>query len=428
MSDWETSALYGKQIPVFCTSLLVLLAIVSAARGFVLLIGSSGKPVDLRSRSEEVTGLLNGSAAENYRDRKRLHEDLSRVPENSLQAASIAEQLLEVRKRGRIPTSGGYPPTSFLSLILLCWPAWPGVRVYFAAWQLLSIAAIIWSLFFLSKDLSRLNRTLLAASVLSVNAIGNTLIIGQLGIVCTAALFVTLICLERGQDLRAASLLAFALVKPIISGPFLFILVTTRHWRALALMCSLIVLSSGIYVQLMNSGTDLIWRTIEHLEKASIRASERGFSGVSVLVDFGMSREVALVTAASAGAALLGLTIFILKDTPLLLQFSLLGFIARYATSHDTYDNVLMIYLLVSLFLAAHRSGGNRLLTVSFWATAVMLWLPRRAYQIGSLLTGFQTLIWTASLAILIREVLANPELLRIPGNSNDPDSLPEKI
>lgn len=128
------------------------------------------------------------------------------------------------------PHPPGYPPASYV----LLWPflGWLDFEPARWLWAVTSVVALAWLVHLVVREsgaTTRLEGVFVALLALSMNATGVTIGNGQLALHILPALLCALLLLhqDRGQwhiRLLAVVLLLFALVKPTVSAPFLWML------------------------------------------------------------------------------------------------------------------------------------------------------------------------------------------------------------
>jgi hypothetical protein len=132
------------------------------------------------------------------------------------------------------PDTAGYPPWSFFLGIFLYFPAWPAVRIYFAAINVAAGAFMLAFGFRIGLRHGRLSAITLALCCTGLRAASTTLGLGQYGIVIVAMLMASSWLLEGNHGLSAGVVLGLAAAKPSISALFGLPFLAQRQWNAIA--------------------------------------------------------------------------------------------------------------------------------------------------------------------------------------------------
>ena len=379
---------WARLLPV-ATVVLVAVAAAYLTKGFTYLI-LTPRPSDLNQRWEEIQWLFAGE------DPWRGH-----------------------------PRRAPYPPFAYPTLLPLVWPPYPVVRAYFAAANVAALAVIVAWAVSVARTTGRAVRgeaAFLAASVLAVSSTCTTLGIGQLGVIVTALLAGTFLLQQRDRPTWAGLLFGMALVKPTISGLFVLPLLCKGGLRPVVVAAAYVLAGSAVVLARAHESPVAflhIWR-----EMADRNILAQGTGGLIDLVTAATGLAVrpvmtalgAIFTAATVLAAVAARR----RPMPVLLALAAVG--DRLWSYHTSYDNVMLVFLLVPLAVAAVRTG-DRGLTAAFAAVAVSLWLPAKATE-RQWAQLVQVLVWVAA-AIVLATSAAAAAALSPPLTAGSPDPSP---
>jgi hypothetical protein len=311
-----------------------------------------------------------------------------------------------------------YPPATYLMLWpLLGWMSLSAARWFWAASSILALAAIILLTVRISGAETIRERIFVALLLLSINGTGVTIGSGQLILHLLPALLASVLMLEReqetlGADLIAAALLTWALIKPSVAAPFLWVLLfSSGRWRPALLvlvMYAVLTLAAAAFQK-----EDLL--ALLKLCLAHATAATTQFPGTrnihALLVAFGLEKWMAL----SSGVifAALGAWTYRYRGADRWVLIGVAALVARMWTYHRSYDDVLILLPELALFRIAKRNSPPSQRSIAeglLVLSAVAMLCPARfldrlewawAWEWIWLFAGAQTILWLSILAYL---------------------------
>lgn len=293
--------------------------------------------------------------------------------------------------------TGSQPPWGYPTGVLFTWPPVEYVRPYFAVINALALAALLWWVHRSSRDLPPPERWLLVGAVGAFGGSCTATEVGQISIIVTALLAVALVTEERGVSWLTGLLVAVALIKPTMSGPFAVALLVTGRWRAAATAAAYGVLASALAWQV--TGTPP-WVMLGQLAKGAGGFSNEGTFGLNhVLQQLGIApalrNPIAAALVSGPGLALMWWT---RRSLPM--TFAVAALWGRLWTYHKSYDDVMLAFVLVPLGVAALRRGGVSSALVAFAVMGLLEWLPGRVLAMEPVQIA-QLVVWPCALAVL---------------------------
>lgn len=383
--------------------LLSALAIAYWAKGFVYLtVGRHGEgAIDMRLRWIEQQYVLN---RQNPGDVFFASYGLGLTDRSLARGRSGA-----IIKSLGPPGPQGYPPWAFFSGYLLFWLPWSANRIYFAFIQLLCLVWLIRWAYLEARILGQREAALAAAGVAAMAAICTTLGTGQYGILVIGLLGAVLQLETTDRRYTAGLLLGIACLKPSIAGPFLLPFLVKGRWKEIVAAAGYIVAASAvIWWVVRTSPFEMLDQAIvSHRMGAAIAQS--GYGPLTIAAWLGMPPQLA--TPLVAGAALSGAlaVLFAFRHRPLLDMFAVCAVCGRFWTYHQTYDNLVLVFLLVAL---ARRLLQSERWSAMLWlaAVGVSLWTPAKITdQLWFQL--FQSIVWIGGLAVLLMAAQASANI-----------------
>jgi len=317
-----------------------------------------------------------------------------------------------------IEKTGVYPPASYL----LLWPfvGWLNSTHARWLWALTSVLALAWLIdLFLreSHAQTRLEKAFIILIPLATYGAGACIGNGQLILHVLPCLGASLLFLAKAQgrwkdDLLASSLFVAALVKPIVTAPFFWILLFRpgRIRPAVLVVCGYITITlisgsfqdSGI-VALMQ---DWLARSREELMHNAILYSHGNLH--SLLATFGLERWTPVSSLIALAAS--GIYMYFHKKADIWLLIGVAGCVSKFYTYHGWYDDAILALPMVCLFrmskedvLGSTYCGYAGFLLVL--SLAVMI-APGGTYLVpppwNMVFVGIQSLVWLTILAFLL--------------------------
>jgi hypothetical protein len=289
------------------------------------------------------------------------------------------------------------PPWGYPFGLVLTWPEWPAVRVYFAVLNALALALLLFWIYRYARGAPREIRLLLMVSVLAFGGACTATEVGQVSIIVTALLAGALLCDEHDHPYLCGLLVALALIKPTMSAPFAIALVMTGRYRAALTTAAYAVAAVGFTWWV--TGASPI-HMLDQLAAGAARYVRDGTYGVMDLLaamDVAASTQVLITPLIVAVPGVL-LTLLVRRSLPL--AFAVAAVWGRLWTYHKTYDDVMLALLLVPIGLIAF-TGKSRASLVAFWLLAVLLWLPGRVV-VFERVQMLQLIAWPLALGLLM--------------------------
>lgn len=313
--------------------------------------------------------------------------------------------------------NAAYPPASYA----LLWPlvGWGTLRGAMLVWAF-TAAACLAVLVRISVTASgaetRLERTLIALVPLAMYATGATIGNGQIAIHVTALTAAALVCLHPEGWLTSRGLLAAlfflgALVKPVLSAPFFWIVlfVPGTLWPAILVLLGYALVT--FFSASFQSGS-LVSLFSEWLRRGVAMGAGRGESNLHIWMStLGFERWI--LPASLVVLGLLGFWVARNRRGDVWVLAGVTAIAARFWAYHRWYDDLLLLLPMVALFRLAKTSprGETRgpwagvlfaLTLASTLAPGGLYLLParwRQAYLLS------QTAIWASALVFLVSVV-----------------------
>ena len=309
-----------------------------------------------------------------------------------------------------------YPPASYA----IFWPflGWLDLTQARFLWTITVVAALAWLIVLLireSKANSLTERFLVALLLLSMNGTGVTIGNGQLGIHILAALVPALLLIQRketdGRDALPAEILVaflvlFALAKPTITVPFLWIIFFAPHGKRILFVtftAYLAITLLALSFQEQSAAAVLeSW-----FRRASTVATERGYGNLHAFLS-SIHMDSWMAPASLAVFGLLGIWMHFHRDVDLWILIGITALVARFWTYHRYYDDLLIILPMISLFRITKSSGagnvqgifaGLLLSIISFFNLARLYNISKLRFE---LITSANVILWILTMAFLL--------------------------
>jgi len=297
------------------------------------------------------------------------------------------------------PPAPGYPPWAYFTGLLLVSAPWPAAYWWYL---LVSVASALTLSLWIWKDAANLPgtfRLLLIGAVLAAASLRTTLRFGQYGLIVSASLAAALLAMRDKRSIWAGILFAIAMTKPTMAAPFLLIPLVRRDWKAIVVATGYLI--GGSLFVWAYTGTDPV-----SMLKSMVAATNdvwlvTGANPIRWLRDAGMNVQMAVKLCAviGIGAALVLMHRF--RDAPLDVLFAIAAVVSRFWTYHKSYDDVILIFVLVPVARAAferHRAA----LWLVLMLLGVSLWVPSRLEKTNVVFHAFQCATWIGSLVVLL--------------------------
>lgn len=310
--------------------------------------------------------------------------------------------------------SATYPPASYA----LLWPlvGWATLGATMLVWTVTAaacLAALVRISVTASGAQTRPERALIALVPLAMYATGATIGNGQITIHVMALTAATLVCLKpEGRSISRGRLAALfflgALVKPVLSAPFYWIVlfVPGNLWPA-----ALVVLGyAGVTVIAASfQGGGLMSLLSEWLARGVAMGATAGESNLHIWLSR-LGFAWGILPASLLILGMLGAWVYRHRRGDLWILAGVTASVARFWAYHRWYDDLLLLFPLVALFRIAKTSRQDS--TTGTWAGFLFAFtlastlapgglylLPdpwRQAYLLS------QTVVWSGALVFLI--------------------------
>lgn len=292
----------------------------------------------------------------------------------------------------------GYPFGEFLT-----WPPWPVVRVYFAALNAFALALLLWWAYREPRDVETPVRLLLMASVFAFGGSCTATGVGQVSIIATVLLAGALWCDRIERPWWCGLLVGLALIKPTISAPFAVALLLTRRFEAAAAAAAYGIAASG--VTWLVTGANPVQMLRQMMEAAALYAGDGTIGLNNVLIALGASPAgVALMPLV---VALPAMALIALTRSSLPMAFAIAAVWGRLWTYHKSYDDVMLVFLLIPLGVLALGRAQSRAAAIAFFAIGVLAWIPGRILALPEIQI-LQLAVWPIALLVLLRLAAAD--------------------
>lgn len=307
-----------------------------------------------------------------------------------------------------------YPPASYV----LLWPflGWLDLTPARWLWALTSVAALGWLVHLAvqqSGARSGLECVFAVLLPLCMNATGVTIGNGQLALHVLPALLCALLLLHqnRGQwhtRLLAVGLLLFALLKPTLSAPFLWIVLFAGGGLTTLALVALGYLGLTLFaVSFQEFSLAVLAR--QWLGSATLVAAEGGYANLqTLLANAGLQEWILWASLLVLGA--LGVWVYHHREGDFWILLGVTAIVTRLSTYHRVYDDTLILLPMVALLRIAKRespSEGTSIAAALLLGTTVLAMLaPARLEHFqwpwSLMFTGGHALVWLAVLGFLL--------------------------
>jgi hypothetical protein len=293
--------------------------------------------------------------------------------------------------------TGSQPPWAYVFGVLLTWPEWPDVRAYFALINVIALALLMWWAWHLPRDATADTRLLLMAAVGAFGGACTATEVGQVSIVVTALLAGALWSDRAGRPYLSGLLVALAMIKPTIAAPFAAALLLTARYRATIAAAAYGALASAIAWVVTGVAP---WEMLRQMAAASATFINDGTIGlVDIASLLGMSPEATVVLPLIVAVPGLALMARVRPSLPL--AFAVASIWGRLWTYHKSYDDVMLVFVLVPLGAYALARVPSRAAAAAFLAMGALAWIPGRLLALVEV-QMLQLAIWPAALAVLL--------------------------
>lgn len=376
-------------------AVLFMLALLYQGLGYYRMFIKDEYPGDLHKRWREQHSIIKGATQEF--DGRNLDAD----------EQQIAYERYGFRVEGN-PANGGYPPWAFALGYLLYWPERSFLRIWFGAINLLASVGIVYWLRPAKNGIVKgdgKDGWILATTLCAINSFNLTLAFGQFGIICVV-LLVGCLLLANATDTKSSIssglLLGLAMTKPNLAIPFLLPYLIRRRWLTL-FTCVIYMLVASVAIWWL-SGVDPV-SMISYVWGAALHSANQGDDAVTSAVSIGLDRSLAIGLVASVVGGISLVVVKRMPPLPWLEMFAFAGVVARLWTYHRSYDNIILLFLL--LVLAIQMLKTKRMLVVSAYVLVGMsLWIPS-GIQAFPYVISCQMLIWIFGTCVMLHTAVS---------------------
>ena len=351
-----------RHLVLLCVLALCALGAAYQIKGNVDLIGGTtpGSAVDLRSRDLELVMFVQGQNPFDY-------------------------------------MTASQPPWGYPLGLILTWPAWPEVRVYFAVLNAAALAFLMWWAYRQAGEAPREVRLLMMAAVFAFGGSCTATEVGQISIVVTALLAAALWFDQSQRHGLCGLFVALAMIKPTIAAPFAVALVVTGRFRAAAAAASYGLAAAGATWLITGASPFHMLQQLSTSAASYVGDGTLGLVDVLGALGVGSSAQVAL---APLIVAVPGLVLMARSRPSLGLAFAVAAVWGRLWTYHKSYDDVMLVFLLVPLGVLAFERRSRGALA-AFVGMGLLAWIPGRLLVLPEI-QMLQLAVWPFALAFLI--------------------------
>ena len=312
------------------------------------------------------------------------------------------------------PLGAHYPPASQVMVWpLVGWPSSSIGRWIWALTALLALATLTAVLVRESGATGHLERLVAGLLLMSMNASGAAIGIGQISLHLLAPLVVGLLLVCRGpvswrRDLLGATLLLLALIKPTLSGPFFWLVLLVPGRLRPTILVALGYLVLTVFAIQFQAGS-LLERLVGWVPGESNPTIDLGYADLYWVLS-ALGQKAWMLPASLATLAVLGVWVYRHRQADLWLLIGVTAICARLWAYHRVYDDILIVLPMLALFRIAReeKPGSGAALTAAalLAVTILSMLLPGRLLQLplpwGLLFSLEHAAIWIAVLVFLL--------------------------
>lgn len=303
--------------------------------------------------------------------------------------------------------TGSQPPWGYPSGVLFTWPEGEAVRPYFAVVNALALLGLLWWTYRAFPEGRPDERWLLVAAAGAFGGSCTATEVGQISIVVTALLAAALWTDARGNAWATGLLVALSLIKPTMSGPFAVALLVAGRWRA-----SAVAAGYGVVASLITWGMTgaTPWHMLGQLARGAGGFANEGTFGLNHLLEAAGVAASLRNPLAALLVTLPGLALMWKVRASLPLTFAVAAFWGRLWTYHKSYDDVMLVFVLVPLGVLALRRPLVSLTMAVFGAMGLLAWAPGRILAIEAVQIA-QLAVWPVALGLVLAGRVAAPSV-----------------
>lgn len=293
---------------------------------------------------------------------------------------------------------GSQPPWAYQFGQLLVWPPWPAVRAYFAVLNVLAMAFLLVWIYQQAHDVVIEGRLLLMAAVFAFGGLCTATEVGQISLLVTALLAGALWCDRTGHHYWCGVLVALAMIKPTIAAPFALALLVAGRYRAAG--------AAAAYGAIATAITWAVTRTSPLTMLEQLASHSAGYITDGTFGPVDLAAWLGATPAAMVWMPLLlavpGLVLMAVVRPSLPLCFAVATVWARLWTYHKSYDDVMLIFVMVPLGVLAFGRARSTAAAIAFVAMGMLAWIPGRILALTEVQV-LQLAVWPLSLLVLVQ-------------------------
>ena len=344
------------------TALLALLGLVYVINGVVTLL-APGRDSDLGMRWREQGYLISGV------DPYDVTVQFGGMKPNDAETARITQHNLQ-KEPSILPS--GYPPWGLAASFMFIPPGalWLAQEV-FAAICLLALGLTAWHAYAMGRYWGTGAGLLMAAAVFGMFGNASTLRLGQYGLILNCFLLLSLLASAKGHAIGSGLAMAVAAMKPTFSVLQVAVMVARQQWVSVATLGAVCVAASLIPWAL--TGVNPIEMTQQMFRQSPyVTQGDTGFVGLARLV---MPYPLATIGLGMTSLVITMVAGWKYRDSSTLVTASVAAIMGRLFLYHRQYDNVMLMFPLLTLGLLAltTRKPWTWIVFVVF---GLSLWVP----------------------------------------------------
>ena len=307
-----------------------------------------------------------------------------------------------------------YPPATFVLLYpFVGWLDFDDARWLWASTSALALGWLACRFVTAAQVSTRPEAMLVALLLPAMNATGVTVGNGQLGLHVVAALVMAATMPPSGRsrrlgghDLAVAGCYAFALVKPSIAAPFVWLLLfSERGFRRMVLAAGCYLAATWLALQFQTLPLDGL--VPDMVANGRRLATAEGYANIDAwFVAVGMADRAPVVSILVLAA--LGGWILAHRNTDLWVRIGVTAIVARLWMYHWHYDDLLVVLPMIALFRIAKMhprhdvaAAAGVLFAINIPATLLLARWQEAASFAGWLFVWGHPIVWVCDLVFL---------------------------
>ncbi len=297
-----------------------------------------------------------------------------------------------------IVISGFYPPWAFFTQFII-FPPIPLIitRYYHGILNFIGLVILAIFAYQIAKPYDKVKTYFTIISCLAISSHSTTIGQGQYGIIINAFLILTFWAIANHKNFLSGIFLALALTKPNISALYFLILPLQQKYKSMVVCLLYIFVSSLIIGVKLNLSP--IYMLQKMIDKSKYFATT-GYSGINVITNFGIDTTLAVIILGVICIVIMIIILYLLRSRSLLCLFAIASVIGRLYTYHISYDNVMLVFLLLAMLkLTLDTPNKPNIFMLSLCLISLILPAKMTDFTWFQIL---QSLIWMSSLIYII--------------------------